>query len=475
MRQPIPTALALLVSLGGCTTTSVRSDVAAVNDLLRARDAVPVDVTVPKDDAFAEAGDEIEKLLKQPLTADAAARIALLNNGALKASIVELGVPRGALVQAGLAPNPEVEFAMSRPLEGHHEFDTEVAVEFDLSRLILMPQRKGVASAELQAARQRLAGDVLDTAHRARLALFDVQAAQQLLELRTRALQSFQAAYETAIELHRVGNVTDLDLVTERSAVEAARVAVATAETQVVDARERLNVVLGMSGAQTTWTVAGTLPAPPAEEVQAATLEQRAVENSLELAELKARLDATAGRADLASAGGWLSHLAVGAHAEREEQVWEVGGHVSVGIPLFDRGQGEVASAEAQLRGLQHRYVQTATEARAAARTVYSRTETARRSAIHLRDVLLPSRQRALEETLRNYNAMQIGVFQLLQAQRDTLDAGVSYVETLHDYWRARAALDLVLAGRHTGLGLGEVRSGASMPAASSGGGGDAH
>jgi outer membrane protein TolC len=146
-----------------------------------------------------------------------------------------------------------------------------------------------------------------------------------------------------------------------------------------------------------------------------------------------------------------------------DDEAWEAGGHLRIGLPLFDRGQGEAAAQEARVAGLRQRSVQTATEIRAVARTARVRAESARLRALHFREVLLPTRQRVLEESLRQYDAMQIGVFQLLQAQRDTLEAGAGYVAALLDYWRARAALNLVLAGRHSGLDLGGI---AATPAA---------
>ena len=42
---------------------------------------------------------------------------------------------------------------------------------------------------------------------------------------------------------------------------------------------------------------------------------------------------------------------------------------------------------------------------------------------------------------------MQIGIFQLLQAKREEIEAGREYVETLRDYWVARAELERVVGG----------------------------
>ena len=63
------------------------------------------------------------------------------------------------------------------------------------------------------------------------------------------------------------------------------------------------------------------------------------------------------------------------------------------------------------------------------------------------RDVLLPLRQRVLEETELHYNAMTIGVFQLLAAKRDQIATARTYVELLRDYWLARNEVQRMLAG----------------------------
>ena len=60
----------------------------------------------------------------------------------------------------------------------------------------------------------------------------------------------------------------------------------------------------------------------------------------------------------------------------------------------------------------------------------------------------MPRRERIVNEAQLAYNAMAIGVFQLLQAKRDQIETGRVYVETLRDYWLARAEIEQLLAGR---------------------------
>jgi outer membrane protein, heavy metal efflux system len=77
-----------------------------------------------------------------------------------------------------------------------------------------------------------------------------------------------------------------------------------------------------------------------------------------------------------------------------------------------------------------------------------SRLEAAAKSAAYYKDVLLPLRQQLVDETQLQFNAMNVGVFQLLQAKRDQIETARVYVDVLRDYWTARARVDQLLAGR---------------------------
>src|SRR5690606_12274079 len=97
---------------------------------------------------------EVEALLAQPLSAESAAKLALLGNRELRATLRSLGVARGNLVQAGLLPNPVFEFDIRRsqgrpsdPLQG------DVYLEYDIKHALLTGARGDVARAELEAAR----------------------------------------------------------------------------------------------------------------------------------------------------------------------------------------------------------------------------------------------------------------------------------------------------------------------------------
>lgn len=458
------------VGLGGCVSSSLATDARDVTDLLGRR--APAGALAALERAGARGEADVVKPPDRPLTADDAVQLALANNRDVWASLHELGIARGRATQAGVLPNPEVELGLRAPTSDQ-PLQADVGLELKISEMLLVPQRQGVAEAELSAERARVAGEVLDIAYRARVSFFQVQAARQRLDLRTRLLESFQASFVTAEELSRAGNLADIDLATRRAAVEAARISAAEAELAVLEARERLNAALGLSGAETRWTTTDLAEAPDKPALETAAVERRAIESSLELSQLAHRIEAAARRAGLSRTAGILPHIEGGLHAEHDGFAWEVGAHVTLGLPVFDRGQGREAAARAEVMSLRERYVAAAVGLRAAARAAMNRVESAAARSRHYRSALLPARKKALAETILQYNAMQLSVFRVLEAEREVTDSAVSYTDTLLEYHVARAGLDQILAGRSMGVtAMAATSAGMKMGGE---GAGDAH
>jgi cobalt-zinc-cadmium efflux system outer membrane protein len=437
---------------------------AAVGSLLRERGQAALSASLPQSHASEDA--EVGRLLNQPLTVETAVRLALLNHRGVRAALVALGIPRGQLTQDSLPPNPEVEVSLRRPHDSVQPLQAEIGVDYELSALVLLPLRRSAAKSELSAARQRAASDVLDVAYRARLAFYEAAARSEQLALRQRAQKIAEAAYAVREELARAGNVPALDLHQERAAMETARLAVTEAEQLLREARERMNAALGLQGKQTAWSIAkDALSVPAGSTVDDA--EQRAIEANLELAALRSQATGAEQRAHIHRAAGVLPHLGAGFHGEHDGTSWELGGHVSLSLPIFNQGQGRVAAARAEAGSLRERVAAEETALRARVRTVQARLSLSLSRARILREGVLPAREMAFRETQLQYNGMQVSVFQLLDARRLLFDAQAAHVDALREAQEARAALDLLLAGHHPERVGGASRLGMTASAAS--------
>ncbi len=243
----------------------------------------------------------------------------------------------------------------------------------------------------------------------------------------------------------------------------------------MLDQRERLNVLLGLHGPDTSWTARERLADPVSEPLDRESLEPRAVDASLELAWMRAELGAVARSIGVSRAEGLIPDISVGVHAEFDQQRWEIGPEIEIGLPIFAQGQGRVIAGEAELDALQERYVGTAIAVRASVRAARNRTVTTALLLDRYRTVLLPARERVFQETLLQYNAMQVDVFRLLSSRREQVETASRYVDALRAYWEARATLEQVLAGRMAGaIESADPDSGAPMRGARRGGGASA-
>jgi outer membrane protein TolC len=432
-----------------CTSGSIGSDLTRVREL----SAAPVLPEVAAQGRHGREQDDADALLRAPLDADAAVRVALLRNRELRAQLAELGVARGALVQAGAVDNPRAsaEALVEEPVE------VELRVEYDVTSLLLAPLRADAAEAELAAERYRAAAAVVRLGYEVRAALCAVQAAEQRLAIGRQALEAYAAGRDAMAALHAAGNVRALDAVSQEAAYERARARFAELELELVERRERLQRALGIDAAAAVVRVAAGPAELPETAALPARVEERAVQASLDLGETRLRADAAGLRADAERSEGWVPDVELGVlsqYDQRTDEVdfgddaaWRWGGGVTVTVPLFDRRRGATLAHESRQAQLVDRHAAGVNDVRSRARELRARLLSVHGRARQYQTAVLPAHARVVEQTLLQYNAMHASVFELLAARRDQIEVELAYVEALREYWTVAAALDALLAG----------------------------
>jgi cobalt-zinc-cadmium efflux system outer membrane protein len=425
----------------------VSSDVRSVRELTNAdRIAEVADVDV--DPVSAE---RAKRLLEGSLDADQAVRVALLNNRELRAKLRELGVARGKALQASLLPNPVVE----AELLPERNSQIELRAEYDVTHALLTPLRYRAVAPDIDAARYRAAAAVVELGYRVRVAFYRLQAAEQRLALTQRILDGFAAEREATLAMREAGNVPALSTASMEAAYGRAQVTAARVELEVATERENVQRLLGAHGAETTWRVLGELPEAPETLEVPDNLETRTLRASLDLLAARQRMEGLARSAGYARVSGWIPEIAIdvhGLHGDPEEGAapdpeWRFGAGLSLEVPLFDRNQGTVAALDAELQALLERYYGKAVDIRSGVREARNRRASAHARVRHYGIVILPAQRRVVEQTVLQYNAMQVGLFELLEARREELEAQLAHVETLREYWSAEAELGAFLAG----------------------------
>jgi outer membrane protein, heavy metal efflux system len=439
---------ASLLLLSGCSSVALNAGFDEVRATVEERSKLKL-FWNNGTDLDKEAAEQLGSLLKGNLTADEAVQIALLNNRDLQALYSELGVAQADLVQAGLFRNPIFDAAILFPVSNGGKPKLELSAVMDFLDIFYVPLRKRVAAARFEEAKSQITGAVLDFSARVRTAFFLHQANEQMLELRQTIVQALNASLELARRLHEAGNITDLDFARERALLETGKVALRSAEVAVRQGREELNILMGLWGNQTEWQTDGRLPDIPQQPMQTENIERIALDRSVDLLNARQRLVFAGEQLGFNRWTALLPEMQVGTGSEREEDgSWKVGPVFEFPIPLFDQGQARIGRSGAELRRAQQGYYALAVRIRSTARAIRDRMEGFRDRALYYRDIMLPLHERIVNEAQLQYNAMQLGPFQLLRAKEQQIETAVAYIEALRDYWLARGDAGQILSGR---------------------------
>jgi outer membrane protein TolC len=452
-------ALASMV-LAGCASFSADGGFGKVEQLTLERIGRTPTVQRTREQADA-AGTRVAELLKQPLDADAAVEVALLNNRELQAGYAELGVAEADLVRAGRLSNPSFSFGR---LSGNGAVEIDRAVLFDVLGLLTMPVAREAERHRFEQAQLRAAYETVGLAAEARNAYFDAVTARQLVGYFEKVKAAADASNELARKMVAAGNFSKLDQMREQSFYDDATAQLARARQQAVAARERLVRILGLDGDRPTFDLPERLPDLPGAPLEARNAEQTAMDQRLDILMARRATEATARSLGLTKATRIVNVLHAGyQNKSATGESLGQGYAIELELPLFDFGSARVARAEAIYMQSVNRTAALAVRARSEVREAYSSYRTAYDLARHYRDEVVPLRQRISEENLLRYNGMLASVFDLLADAREQVATVSAAVEALRDFWVAETNLQTSLTGRSPGGGgaIGVARAAA--------------
>jgi outer membrane protein TolC len=409
----------------------------------------------------------VNELLTQPLTADNAVQVAVLNNAGLRASFSALGIAEADVVQAGRLANPTFSFSNKRSSELQ---SIERTLLINVVSLATMPVRQSIAGRQFEAAQVELAADIVRIAADVRKAWVSAVAAQESAKYFDQVRMAAEASAELAARMAQVGNFNKLAHMREQAFYADATAQLAKARLAAAVERERLSRMLGVTGSQLSFALPDRLPELPAAPMEASNVEQAALERRLDVQLARKSTAALAEDLGLTRATRLINILEAGYVNESESGERRKNGYeIEVSIPLFDWGDAKLARAQATYMQSVHRTAQVALAAQSEVREGYQAYRTAYDIARHYRDEIVPLRKRIAEENVLRYNGMLIGVFELLADAREQVASVNGYLEALRDFWLAQADLDLALNG---GSPSGGTRSrAAAMPAGALAGG----
>jgi len=391
---------------------------------------------------------DVRLLLRKPLTAETAVQIALLNNRSLQATFEDIGLSAADLIEAGTIPNPKIDLAIRFPDKPPSGTYIDYSAALDFLSIIMIPLKKRVAKDQLEAVALRVADETLELVSQAKGAFYSLQASQQLLKRFKLIADTNAASLDLAQRQHEAGNITDLALAQQQAIYSRSRLDVATTEAEIRRNRERLNRLLGLWGADTDWQISGELPQVPSSDLPMRGLERLAISQRLDLQADYLQVTSRVKNLGLTKNFRLVGAMDFGVDSEREtDSQTRTGPSFAIELPIFNQGQARIARGEAALRQAQDKFEALAIDVRSEIRGLRDELASKREIARFYRHELLPGQRQILNESLLNYNAMEIGNFELFTTKAEEARNEREYIDAVRDYWITRAELERAVGG----------------------------
>ncbi|ODU13184.1 MULTISPECIES: TolC family protein [Variovorax] len=446
-------ALAAALVLAGCASLSSDGGSADVQ-ALTSGNPLMAGATAQRapDDASRK---RIGELLAQPLDAEAAVRIALVNSPRVQDAFATLQLSDADRVQAASLPNPV--FAISRLTEGS-EREIERMLSFNVVGLLTLPWQARWAGQRHESAKLQAAQSVLVLAADTRRAWVRAVAAQQSVAYLRDAKEAAEAGAELAHRMAKAGNWSTLQRTREQLLLADASAQLARAEQAAVASREQLTRLLGLSGGDTAYTLPDRLPPLPKAAPELGDVQALALRDRLDVRSATAQNTAVASSLGLTHATSVINAMELGVvrntkfdnGADRSRST-KRGFELDLPIPIFDWGQARNGRAEALYLQSAARVRDVGVLAASEAREAWQGWNTAYAIARRYRDEVLPLRKQVNEEMVLRYNGMLASVWELLGETRASVLAVNAGIEAQRDFWLADTDLQLVLTGSSPG------------------------
>lgn len=389
---------------------------------------------------------QVKAVLHEPLTADAAVRVALLNNRRLQAEYEDLGVAQADLVQAGLLKNPS--FGWSR-LDGGGMTQTTWGVGLDFLGLLLAAPKKRIESIRFEHIKSRVTQAVLRHVAETRKAWFTAMAAEQSAGFLGQVAELAAAEAELGERQRQAGNLSQRDALRQQAFSAETAASLARAREAAFAARERLNRLMGVWGEDAGWKLPGRLPELPESQPVFDGIEAYGLKQRLDVRMAQKEAEAMAAALGVTRDSRFINVFGLGAETEKDTGERRITGPtLKLELPIFDQGQARVSRQEALYRQSEARLYALTVDARSEMRESYQRAVTAYGAARHARDVVVPLRRQIVEQSTLHYNGMLIGVYELLADARDQVGAVQSSIAATRDFWVALADLQFAVGGR---------------------------
>ncbi len=373
-----------------------------------------------------------------PLTLERAISMALATSPELRSAAQSVAIAEGALVQAGLFPNPEISLlreGMSSTSGRTDTYQLSQAIELGGkrgARIKLADQDRAIALGDVTVGKADLRADVI-------AAYLEAITAQEHVTLAKESLSLAGSATNAASRRVAAGKISPLEKTRSSVAEAGARLELSQALADAALSKRRLAALWGSTQ-------------PDERPLQTPDIDLAMIPP---LAELQSRLDASPqmqrarmqiarqeSQVNLAKADR-IPDLTVtlGQKKERMTNVSQTVVGLTIPLPLFNRNQGNLLSA---LRSVDKAKTDAEVEYLRASQAIadaHQRASVAQEQIDSMRKEILPAAQSAFDAAVTGFELGKFGFIDVLDAQRTLFQSRAQYLSALSARYRSLADL----------------------------------
>lgn len=376
----------------------------------------------------------------------------------LLAARQRLAIAQGRLIQAGLRPNPvfDTEYGSPRFLGGEPEFDLSSGLSQTFELGGKRAKRRAVAELELQQVRAEIFALERQIAVEIRRKYTRAIAAARQLDVVDRLLTADAELVRVTEARLKEGDVAPLDLNLVKVESDRLRVQRIQARNELETALLEIRTLIGVDVSEPL-RLAPQPDQPPRLDLGLSELTESALRDRADLQ--AARIGERLGTARISLARSLaVPNVTASARFLRTKGIIDLpvtaGGGlatdldneltfgVSIDIPIFNRNQGEIASAAAErIQAVRNREFLEATIRRDVA-VAYSQYRGAAEKLVLYTTQILPRAEGNLGTVRAAYNAGEFSVFEIVNEQRRLNEIVTNYNQVLEEYYTTLAALE---------------------------------
>jgi cobalt-zinc-cadmium efflux system outer membrane protein len=389
---------------------------------------------------------------QKTITLEELQQMALQNNPTFAQSAANIQAAEGRKKQSGLYPNPTVGYQGEQIRGGSfHGGEEGFFVQQDIVLGGKLGLNRKIFDQELKQAETESEEQKLRVVTNVRMSYIQALAAQQTLELRQNLSKLADGAVETSQQLANVGQADAPDVLASEVEAEQAQLAVTMAEQSQQRVWKALAAVVG-SPRLPLMKLEGKLEDTP--PLNAGELVEKIVDESpaVRIAELGVkRAEAALARAKRER----IPDLQLRAGMQQNGELLSGPGARAVGlqgfasagvrIPIFDRNQGNIATAKADAERAKREVERVKLLLRERAASVVQNYTFSQTAVDRYKNQMIPRAQKAYEMYTKKYQEMAAAYPQVLISQRTLMQLEVSYITALEGFATSSLSLQSYL------------------------------